>query len=315
MAVGYPQNPGARTFFSWDGSRWSRVSIYGEMYSAADIASAGDSDIWLAGAAHSNRCCAVALHWNGTRWQVWTPAYYPNGNDDFNSIVEFAPNDVWAVGDDYEPGCERCGWRDEDFIEHFDGHRWVYDQSLNGSYFDGLSAVRGISSRDMWAVGGGSTKWRGAPIPMAFHRRYGWAPYVVPSTDRLGVLLGIGIVASQDVWTVGRQFGSYADPGRPLIAHWDGHAWSQSQVPAALNGEQLNAVAAVATNDVWAVGGGANGALVLHWDGSSWSRVPARFAQGFLGASVIPGTNDVWAAGAASDPTFGSVSLTAIFHC
>lgn len=48
--------------------------------------------------------------------------------------------------------------------------------------------------------------------------------------------------------------------------HWDGSAWSAANYPELT---RLYAVTAVATDDVWAVGGQA-----AHWNGSTWSSVP-----------------------------------------
>ena len=67
----------------------------------------------------------------------------------------------------------------------------------------------------------------------------------------------------------------------------------------------LNSVAAVAANDVWAVGYSSNGnnvyqTLVEHWDGTNWFIVPSpnpgSAANRLRGVAVV-GTNDVWAVG------------------
>jgi hypothetical protein len=65
-----------------------------------------------------------------------------------------------------------------------------------------------------------------------------------------------------------------------LIARWDGSTWSTVLSPSQgtlANG--LDAVAARAADDVWAVGysssaAGRSDALVLHWDGSAWKSIP-----------------------------------------
>src|SRR5437016_5939752 len=65
---------------------------------------------------------------------------------------------------------------------------------------------------------------------------------------------------------------------RTLAYHWDGTAWTRSPTPnpaGPAQGNQLDAAAARATNDVWAVGGDSypEVSLVLHWNGSTWRQV------------------------------------------
>ena len=69
----------------------------------------------------------------------------------------------------------------------------------------------------------------------------------------------------------------------------------------------LNAVAALSTNDVWAVGSSGDGqsslTLVEHWNGRQWSIVKspniATLANGLAAVTVVS-ANDIWAVGTAS---------------
>jgi len=73
----------------------------------------------------------------------------------------------------------------------------------------------------------------------------------------------------------------------------------------------LNAVTALTTDDVWAVGSYYDGfgndyTLTLHWDGSSWSTVSSP-NNGYLNwLSSVSGSepNDVWAVGSYDDGSF-----------
>src|SRR5205823_1467931 len=90
--------------------------------------------------------------------------------------------------------------------------------------------------------------------------------------------------------------------------HWDGTSWSV--VPSPSPGTTLNrlsGVAALAADDVWAIGletapSGGEVPLAEHWDGTSWSAVdtaplpPNDGISEFLGVSATS-TNDVWAVG------------------
>ncbi len=77
-------------------------------------------------------------------------------------------------------------------------------------------------------------------------------------------------------------------------------AWTVVPSPT---GGQLNGVASVSANDVWAVGQTlAPGTLAEHWDGTAWSVVPTPnpAANDRLSAVAAVSTSDVWAVGIVS---------------
>src|SRR6266702_3800841 len=96
-------------------------------------------------------------------------------------------------------------------------------------------------------------------------------------------------------------------------------AWSivASPTTGMVEGNLLG-VAAVATNDVWAVGSflptnGGGQALIEHWNGHKWSVVKNPSTVGTeLHAVAAVATNDVWAVGNASNAS--GVSQTLIEH-
>ncbi len=69
------------------------------------------------------------------------------------------------------------------------------------------------------------------------------------------------------MWAVGSA-GSQA-----LIEHYDGTCWNIVSSPKLKQRGALNAVTAISTNNVWAVGlrDDFSGDLVEHWDGTSWT--------------------------------------------
>jgi hypothetical protein len=76
--------------------------------------------------------------------------------------------------------------------------------------------------------------------------------------------------------------------GSGAVQHWNGSSWS----PAGPTGSVF-AVAAVAPNDVWAVGvDSAFTGLIAHWDGASWTSALDSAAQYFNVAASGP--KDVW---------------------
>jgi hypothetical protein len=103
--------------------------------------------------------------------------------------------------------------------------------------------------------------------------------------------------------------------------HWDGKTWSVLPTPQPLPQAKnylkppyntLTSVAAVATDDVWAVGSQYGqipdpqhqyrnflGTLAMHWDGITWSIVPSPHPSGFdqfMDIAAIS-NSELWAVG------------------
>jgi hypothetical protein len=121
-----------------------------------------------------------------------------------------------------------------------------------------------------------------------------------------GALRGASATSSTDVWAVGDQCPTCADPGT-LTLHWNGTHWSM--VPSPNPGPTrnvLNAVAAVSPSDAWAVGSFGNSGcqtaatLILHWNGTHWSKVaspnPGAACNELSSVSAVSATN-AWAVG------------------
>lgn len=80
-------------------------------------------------------------------------------------------------------------------------------------------------------------------------------------------------------------------------------SWRLVKSPDVTSDNELNAVAVVSTQDVWAVGqankGKSSQTLIEHWNGSAWSVISSpnpHTASGLLGVSAVS-SSDVWAAG------------------
>jgi hypothetical protein len=147
-----------------------------------------------------------------------------------------------------------------------------------------------------------------APVPC----RPGWsvAAGAVPTGDRWDRLVAIAGSASHDVWAVGERL---PDPRHvfPLLEHWDGRLWAYS-AGASLRGRQgyLTSVAALSSDDVWAVGNFASvgpvppAPLIEHWNGNSWSLQPTHaltqlktaLPQTLTSVAAL-GPDDVWVLG------------------
>jgi hypothetical protein len=152
------------------------------------------------------------------------------------------------------------------------------------------------------ACGSASSKAKATvtPIPpTATPLPNGWNTVASPPVGSEGNLTAVTALSATDAWVVGQ----YEGPDslqRTLIEHWNGSSWTQIPSPnSSKTGNILTSVAAVSTNDVWAVGNG-DGPLIEHWDGKTWaiSAQPAT-SQGSSSLSGVTATsaNDVWAVG------------------
>ncbi|GIH06149.1 hypothetical protein Rhe02_42160 [Rhizocola hellebori] len=123
------------------------------------------------------------------------------------------------------------------------------------------------------------------------------------------VLRDVGVISPNDVWVVG---GLNRGGQHTLAAHWDGSGWTIVPTPDSsdhLTEYAVNALDAVASDDVWAVGGiqdQANPAkvspLFLHYDGVEWTDGPEPIGvHGELTDIDMLSADDGWVVGVNED--------------
>jgi hypothetical protein len=89
-------------------------------------------------------------------------------------------------------------------------------------------------------------------------------PSPEPANDQI-YLNEVEAISANDVWAVG-YYQSLAGENLPLIIHWDGTQWIEVATPdTGTSPNFLNAVAAVSSTDVWAVGYSYQGPVILHY--------------------------------------------------
>ncbi|HEX3272635.1 MAG TPA: hypothetical protein VHR15_18460 [Ktedonobacterales bacterium] len=184
-----------------------------------------------------------------------------------------------------------------------------------------LTAVAALSTTDVWAVGS-YHRVDGAQAALIEHwDGSSWAQIPSPTLSALGAwLTGVATFSANDVWAVGGFTVSMSTRGTvtaQLIEHWDGKTWTVVPNPALPQGNRgLGGVAAIASNDVWAVGSISSltptppvtqtQPLVEHWDGSAWKviasptfPIPAGSSTIRASLAAISGISarDVWAVG------------------
>ena len=299
----------------WDGSSagWTIVpspnslALNSYLYGVAGNA---PNDAWAVGGTDQSGPPYQSLveHWDGTSWSTVPSASFPGV---LYSVIALGPNDVWAVGTENYPG--------RGLIEHWNGTTWT------ASYLRFAALLRGIaaaSPRQIWAVGqryGRTNPFGDTTLTMHYNGSV-WRQ--VPSPNALSGnsndqnwLTSVSAVTANDVWAVGRDGNHDGGPlDQTLVEHWDGARWSIVPSPSPGGSSQDNdlwGVTAVATGDVWAVGGvGAflnpdfSSPLALHWDGSSWTQVSitAPAVGELLGAAAEPAGAGISATGETVKP-------------
>jgi hypothetical protein len=192
-------------------------------------------------------------------------------------------------------------------IEHWDGRRWrkVGYELPYGNTLGQLTGVVAVSHGEAWAVG---NTYGAIDSPLLLHWTCdaGWKPdlSILGLASETHILKAVDAVSADDVWTVG------AGRRGTSTLHWDGATWRRVKSPRSdWLIDEFFGVAAIASNDVWAVGGyGADSdpdrVRVAHWDGEQWRKVHAPnpgSEDNRLWAVGGSGPNDVWAVGSFSD--------------
>src|SRR6266508_2042545 len=145
--------------------------------------------------------------------------------------------------------------------------------------------------------------------PVAAHRALGWnhlggrAWPITPVADidaRYTTVADLLALSPTDAWAVGQMW------DHALVLHWDGDQWAQVASPRD-RATRLSALAAVASDDLWAVGttfadvdgNGPTQGIIEHWDRRAWNLVtlPALTPGTALASVSALGRDDVWVAG------------------
>ena len=225
---------------------------------------------------------------NGSGWKV-VPSLNLSDQDNVLAAVSAASfTDAWAVGTYYR--CSSCVLAT--MAHHFDGTRWTaYPLPNVGVQENVLLAVSMPSPNDAWAVGyyvNGQFKQK---TLIEHYNGREWSVVASRDPGKLqDILFGVAAISDSDVWAVGEAQNT-DDSWQTLTEHWDGSSWSVvPSVDPGLNGNQLYAVKAIASDNVYAVGqradtGFPNKALIEHWNGTVWNVVPGPVA---MAASALP---------------------------
>ena len=248
-------------------------------------------------------------HWNGSSWtQVAAPAVL-HQDESLLAVSASSATDAWAVGFTKTVGAAGRF----PLAVHWNGSAWaiVPTPTLSGGAKSTLNGVVAFTPTNAWAVGKGrngaalAERWNGTT----------WAvvPVPTPAGAASSQLSGISALSPSNIWAVGSVatvVGTTVQT-RTLIEHWNGTAWGVVPSRNATSSNLLTGVAAVASNNVWAVGytvttDGTNQpykTLIEHWNGSAWSVVasPSPASNDTLAGVAARSAGDVWAVGTRQD--------------
>jgi hypothetical protein len=278
------------------------------------VAVRGPADAWSVGNFTAPDQDADGLNmlterWNGTTWtQVGSPAVR-HQDESLLAVSASSVNDAWAVG--FTKAVGAAGRFP--LAAHWNGSSWtiVPTPTQTGGSKSTLNGVVDLSPTNAWAVG----RSRSATALVEHWNGTAWSivPVPTPAGAATSQLAAISALSPTNIWAVGSVVNivNTAVQNRTLVEHWNGTAWSIVTSRNATNSNLLTGVAAVAANDVWAVGytiatDGSNQpdkTLIEHWNGSVWSVVasPSPASNDTLSGVAARSATDVWAVGFRQD--------------
>jgi hypothetical protein len=305
----------------WDGHGWKLVTPpepTGRQSELHGVDAVSATDVWAVGVSSSRQSSnlderTLIEHWNGTAWTIVpspNPSVGSNSADVLEAVGGVGPSDLWAVG--WEVVNNTIAM----LFEHFDGSAWKATPTAAGSPTFGFAmAVNAVATNDVWAVGSDQSSAQGLTLAAHWDGR-SWTIVPTPSlfdgNSPQNFLTGVTSVGSRDVWASGYEDNvNNTNFAKPYLLHWNGTSWALALTPN-LGGEgsRLRATAALAANDVWAVGqtqqlNGSILTLTEHFNGTTWSVVPSpdpghvgTLLNNSLDSLASPGGHVVFALGA-----------------
>jgi hypothetical protein len=254
----------------WNGHTWKQVASPSPGFSPrlTAVRAVSANDAWAVGTSISKTrdvSRSIILHWNGHRW-AQTKSPNPGAENNLFSVAATSASNAWAVGVSIKNN------RDRTLILHWDGRRWTQVKSPNpGIRGIFLGSVAATSAHNAWAVGEfANSSGRDRTLILAWNGR-AWAQVASPDPGPSkggDVLEGVAMTSSSDGWAVGSSSNSDDTRENVLILHWNGRNWAAQATPGPGIRDELFAVSASSSSNVWAVGdfsdGGVFQNLALH---------------------------------------------------
>ncbi len=305
----------------WDGTAWTVVptpQFAGNIY-LEDVSAVSTDDVWAVGVYwESSGTRPLTEHWDGTAWSR-VPAPLIGGQAAANylgAVTAVAADDAWMAGEVLTPTGDQVP-----LVEHWDGTAWHPVQiPLPPTNIAGMLDIDAVSATDVWAIGL-------SQIPNASFTEHWdgtrWSRVALPPPEHgVDYLTSVSASASDNAWAVGDEANPLGGMTGPVTEHWDGSAWTRIYGRPVNDSGSFSAGAALAPDDVWAVGGvqdpqGRVKILAEHWDGTGWTVFPAQspgVSYNALADVTAVSSVDLWAVGQDWGHSGGSMREGLIEH-
>jgi len=264
------------------------------------ISAQSDQNVWAVG--HSS------VHWDGHAWTLVPIIQRGEATLNLTGVAALSPSNISAVG-----SFVNSQGRARETVERFDGKAWhvIPDVNLIGQNLQGivdneaLTSISALAPNDVWAAGYvGIQPPCDCIVPFIEHfdgTQWNLSGVLLTanSAGHFQFLEGIGAISPSDVWAVGFISENGALNGVAQAFHFDGTQWTLASAPGG-QAARFNAVAAVASDDVWAVGENNQKTLIEHFDGKQWQLVKSPNTKDLnnllFGVTAVSG-HSVWAVG------------------
>lgn len=313
-AVGSTGSTGSYRALSqhWNGTAWVTVTTANISARQSNFLDAvtclSDDDCWAVGFWFAgNVAQTLTMHWDGSEWSI-VPSPNVNAfeNHYLGGVSCVSTSDCWAVGS----RTETSGIEGRTLILHWDGTSWTIVPSApdtSAAQAINLTAVSCASASECLAVGHTSdvtghyqaismtwdgTSWSLVPVPL------------VPAAETFytpsDFLYAVSCAGPSDCWAAGNHWNGLVY--QTLVEHWDGNSWTAATSPntVADRDNTLSGVTCVSGSDCWAVGRtdtGDDQVLILRWNGTAWSTMPAPRSNDFLTDVACASASECWAVG------------------
>jgi hypothetical protein len=257
----------------YTGGRWL---LTGDTYTGVhlnDVAMDSHDDGWAVGA-HEDQVTGIVLHYTGGRWDpVPTPP------------IPFSGLRVWAFSPSQALVLASLP-SEQSALLRYDHGAWTETASPRG-----ITNMSALSADDVWA-----TCFDGHIL----HEQGGrWTTYTIGGQASglwgQGQPLAITMLSDSEGWAAGL---INVSPQGMNLAHFDGHAWTRVQGPAASDPTEIESIAMVSPTEGWAGGDLMSAtdleAVLLHYHNGQWETTPAP-SSGGIGKIVMLSATEGWA--------------------
>jgi hypothetical protein len=290
--------------YEWDGTDWVQATlpdVSSPSSSLTGVAVNSVNDIWAVGYRKIGVAFqTLAMHRDAVGWSIVPTPNIGQGNNSLTGVTVLSANDVWAVGWRYD------GTAPKTLTEHWNGTSWAVVPSPNtGIGANVLTGVGAVSPSDIWAVG-----YRQDTSYHTLTQHWnGTAWSMVASADSGSVFSGLRSVipvSSRNVWVGGAAYDALAGTYQTMTENWDGASWTIVPTARTSGPSQIEAMAVVSDNDLWAIGSASESNANLH-------NCPVRVLDaGFVpaGSDVVHGAGVSWSIPSSDSQAHRVVDMT-----